>query len=507
MAGISKRFPGVLANDGIDLEVAAGEIHAVLGENGSGKTTLMNVLYGLYAPDDGRIEIRGERVAFASPRDAIARGVGMVHQHFMLVPTLTVAQNVVLGLPGRSGRLDPRLDLGRVEARLRELAAAYRFAIDPAAPVWQLPVGVQQRVEILKALYRGADLLILDEPTAVLTPQEVHELFGILRGLAGEGRAVLFISHKLDEVMAVSHRVTVLRAGRVAGSAATGDVDVATLARLMVGRDVHPPRAARGTSAGDVILDVDALEADDDRGLPGLRGVSFAVRAGEIFGIAGVDGNGQRELAEVVMGLRPARAGRVRIPGDGTARLAAGGSRVRRVGHIPEDRNRTALVGLFTVAENLVLKRFREAPFTRRGLLDPRAIRRQAETLMHDFDIRAAGPGAPVRTLSGGNQQKVVLARELAARPRLLVAAQPTRGLDIGATEYVHRRLLQEREAGHAVLLISTDLDEILALSDRVGVLSAGRLAAVLPAAEATRDRLGPLMAGLNASAGRATDD
>jgi simple sugar transport system ATP-binding protein len=494
IAGITKRFADVVANDGIDLEASAGEIHAILGENGSGKTTLMNVLFGLYAPDAGSVEIRGERVAFASPRDAIARGVGMVHQHFMLVPTLTVAQNVVLGLPGPRGPWDPRLDLAGVEARLRELADTYRFQLDPGAPVWALPVGAQQRVEILKALYRGAHILILDEPTAVLTPQEAHELFDILRALAAQGRVILFITHKLDEVMAVSHRVTVLRAGRVVGVMATDAVDPPTLARMMVGRDVAATRPARTAPSGEPLLTVEALEAHDDREAPALRGVSFAVHGGEIFGLAGVDGNGQRELAEVVMGLRPARAGTVRVAGETSPR-----GRVRRVGHIPEDRLRTGLVGPFSVAENLMLKAYHRPPFTRLGLLDDGAARAHAEAAMRDFDIRAPGPRAPVRTLSGGNQQKVVLARELVARPRVLVATQPTRGLDVGATEYVHRRLLAARDAGCAVLLISTDLDEVLALGDRVGVLSAGRLVAVLPAAEASRDRLAPLMAGLAA--------
>ena len=484
MAGITVRFPGVLANDAIDLEVEGGEVRALLGENGSGKTTLMNVLYGLLAPDAGGIEIRGAPVRFASPRDAIAAGVGMVHQHFMLVPTLTVAENVALGLPGRRGRLDPRVDLRAVEQRLAALARAHRFAVDPRARVWQLPVGVQQRVEILKALDHGADILVLDEPTAVLTPEETRELFAVVRGLAREGRAVLFITHQLDEVMAVSDRITVLRAGRVVATVPIAEVEPRALARLMVGRDVASTRAARDDRGGGAVLELHDVDVVDDRGLPALAGVSLEVRAGEILGIAGIDGNGQRELAEVIVGVRAARAGTLRVRGA--------------VSHIPEDRAAMALVGRLSIEENLVLKAFRERAFrSRTGLLDPRRIRRHAERLIEEFDIRAAGAAVPVCTLSGGNQQKVVLARELAAEPRLLVASQPTRGLDVGATEYVHRRIFEARARGAAVLLISTDLDEVLALSDRVGVMSAGRLVAVLPAAEATRERLGPLMAGV----------
>lgn len=492
MEGITKSFPGVVANDAIDFEVAAGEVHALLGENGSGKTTLMNILYGLYRPDRGRIVLRGQPVHLDAPRDAIHHGVGMVHQHFMLVAVLTVAQNVVLALSAAERHPKPLVDLRAAEARIAGLSARYHMPVDPRALVWQLPVGVQQRVEILKALVRGADLLILDEPTAVLTPTETIELFRTLRVLADEGRSVVFITHKLAEVMETADRVTVLRAGRVVDTVETATTTPAALARMMVGRDLAPPADRRPGAAGPAVLTVEALHVRDDRNLPALRGASVVVKAGEILGVAGVDGNGQRELAEAIAGLRHVESGRIVFAdGDDEERL-----RARVIGHIPEDRRRTGLIGSFTLAENLILKGYDRPPFSRWWGLDLRAIRQATERAMREFDIRAPGPEVLAATLSGGNQQKLILARELGLDSRFVLAVQPTRGLDVGAIDYVQRRLLDARDRGAAILLISTDLEEIVSLSDRVLVLYEGEVMGLLPREAATRDVLGLMMAG-----------
>ncbi len=492
MEGITKSFPGVVANDGIDLEVAAGEVHALLGENGSGKTTLMNILYGMYRPDRGRIVLRGQDVHLAAPRDAIRHGVGMVHQHFMLVPVLTVAQNVVLALTASEAPRSLVVNLRAAAARITEMSLRYGMPVDPRAVVWQLPVGVQQRVEIVKALLRGADLLILDEPTAVLTPTETVELFRTLRVLAEEGRSVVFITHKLAEVMETSDRVTVLRAGRVVDTVETAKTTAGALARMMVGRDLAPPPERRPGQAGAAVLIVDELRARDDRALPAVRGVSFTLHAGEILGVAGVDGNGQRELAETIAGLRPIESGRIDLADGATD----GRPRPRVVAHIPEDRRRTGLIGAFTLAENLTLKTYDPPPFARWWGLDLRAVRAATERAMQEFDIRAPGPETAAATLSGGNQQKLILARELGLDSRLVLAVQPTRGLDVGAMDYVHRRLREARDRGAAILLVSTDLEEIVTLSDRVLVLYEGEVMGVLPREAATRDALGLMMAG-----------
>jgi len=492
MEGITKSFPGVVANDSVDFEVAAGEVHALLGENGSGKTTLMNVLYGMIRPDRGRISLRGEEVRLASPRDAIERGVGMVHQHFMLVGVLTVAQNVALALSAAERRPGPFVDLRAAQARIEAMSARYRMPVDPRAPVWQLPVGTQQRVEILKALLRGADLLILDEPTAVLTPTETVELFRTLRVLAGEGRSVVFITHKLGEVMETADRVTVLRAGRVVGTVDTASTTPTALARMMVGRDLAPPADHRPRATGDTVVTVQDLRARDDRNLPALRGVTFEVAAGEILGVAGVDGNGQRELAETIAGLRDVDGGTVRFAEARTHR----GPRARAIGHIPEDRQRTGLIAEFTLTENLILKTHDRPPVARWWGLDLGAARQATERAMAEFDIRAPGPDTLAATLSGGNQQKLILARELGLDSRFVLAVQPTRGLDVGANDYVHRRLVDARDRGAAVLLISTDLEEILTMSDRVLVLYEGQVMGVLPRAAADREVVGLMMAG-----------
>jgi simple sugar transport system ATP-binding protein len=492
MEGITKSFPGVVANDSVDFEVAAGEVHALLGENGSGKTTLMNVLYGMIRPDRGRIILRGEATRFASPRDAIGSGVGMVHQHFMLVGVLTVAQNVALALAATERRPGPFVDLRAARARIDEMSARYRMPVDPRAPVWQLSVGAQQRVEILKALLRGADLLILDEPTAVLTPAETVELFRTLRVLAGEGRSVVFITHKLGEVMETADRVTVLRAGRVVGTVDTASTTPAALARMMVGRDLAPPAGHRPRATGGTVVTVQDLHTRDDRHLPALRGVTFEVASGEIVGVAGVDGNGQRELAETIAGLRDVEAGTVHFADAPASR----GRRARAMGHIPEDRQRTGLIAEFTLTENLILKTHDRPPVARWWGLDLGAAREVTERAMAEFDIRAPGPDTPAGALSGGNQQKLILARELGLDSRFVLAVQPTRGLDVGANDYVHRRLIGARDRGVAVLLISTDLEEILALSDRVLVLYEGQVMGVLPRAAAGREVVGLMMAG-----------
>lgn len=497
MRGIVKHFPGVIANNGIDFELLPGEIHALLGENGAGKTTLMNVLYGLYSPEAGEIYLNGQPVSFASPREAIARGLGMVHQHFMLVNPISVADNIILGQ--RSPR-EPLLENPRaVQRRLRALSEQYGLAIDPAAEVWKLSVGEQQRVEILKTLYRGAQVLILDEPTAVLTPQEVDDLLLILRRLSAEGKSIVFISHKLDEVLAASDRITVLRDGRVVDTTPAAGVDKQSLARMMVGRDVLLTAVKSPARPGEVRLAVTGLKADSDRGLPALCGVDFEVRAGEILGIAGVAGNGQSELEEVIAGLRPATAGRVTMCG----RPVAYGASPDRLAHIPSDRYRMGLLPDFSVAENLFLQRIGRPPFTQRGVLNWEAIRQQARELAAAYDVRVPSVDTPAGALSGGNAQKMILARELSRDPQVLLAAQPTRGLDVSAIEYVHRCLIAQRDAGVAIVLISTELDEILSLSDRIAVMYEGRIVGFVPAGERDLEELGLMMAGSRSARGR----
>ena len=492
MAGITKRFPGVLANDRVDLELYQGEVLALLGENGAGKSTLMNILCGLYRPDDGAIYIDGQLATINSPRDAYDLGIGMVHQHFMLVETMTVTENVVLGLQG----LPFRTDLREASERLLELASRYHLEVDPEAYIWQLSVGEQQRVEILKLLYRGAQVLILDEPTSVLTPQEVDDLVRVVRRMVAEDKAAIFITHKMNEVMKFSDRVTVLRKGQVAATLSTPQTTAQELARLMVGREVLFRLEKTPCQPGRPILRLNDLEAIDDKGLPALRGVTLTVHAGEIVGIAGVAGNGQRELAEVITGLRPATAGEVWI---GERRLTnrspldvirAG------VGYIPEDRVGMGLVGGMSVCENLALKSYRGSELSRGPVLRPAAMRRLAQQLIESFSIATPSPDTLVKFLSGGNLQKTILARELKACDGVLVAVYPTRGLDVGATESVRRLLLEERESGTGVLLVSEDLDELLSIADRIAVLFEGQVVGVLPAAEADAATLGLMMAG-----------
>ncbi|MDQ4075537.1 MAG: ABC transporter ATP-binding protein, partial [Chloroflexota bacterium] len=486
------RFPGVLANQDVDLVIYSGEIHALLGENGAGKSTLMNILVGLYRQDEGQIFWCGKPVEIDSPRDAFELGIGMVHQHFMLVKPMTVAENVTLG-ENEDGF---RLELEEVAARIRELGQRYKLRVDPHVPIWQLSVGEQQRVEILKLLYRGAELLILDEPTAVLTPQEAEELGETLRQMAAEGKSVIFITHKLDEVVRFADRVTVLRNGKVIASHDIGRTTKAELAREMVGREVFFRLDKEPVTPGAVVLSLRNVHALSDKGLPALRDISLEVRSGEILGIAGVAGNGQQELAEVVTRLRPVTQGHVYVGGEELTRRSPLDAIRAGVSHIPADRMGVGLAGNMTVADNLIMKRFRREPISKGPFLSFRAIAGYAHRLIDAFRIATPSAKTPTRTLSGGNLQKTILAREIDANPRLLVAVHPTRGLDIGATESVHRHLLAQRGDGAALLLISEDLDELLALADRVAVIYEGRIMGVVDAEEADVEELGLMMAG-----------
>ena len=493
LAGITKRFPGIVANDGVTFDLRRGEVHALLGENGAGKTTLMNVLYGLYHPDEGEIRVGGEAVTFASPRAAIDHGIGMVHQHFMLIPVMSVAENVVLGTePVRDGVL---LDLGAARERVNDLAGSFGLAIDPDALVQNITVGQQQRVEILKALYRKADILILDEPTAVLTPQEAQELFAILKTLVDDGMSIIFISHKLNEVLEIADRVTVLRRGKVVETLATEGATEDSLARLMVGRDVLLRVEKKDASPGAPLLEVEGLRVRDERDIAKCRDISFVVREGEIVGIAGVDGNGQTELIDAITGLRRAEAGAVRLAGRDITKEDAREHFDEGVGHIPQDRQRRGLVLDFSIAENIALHDYRKRPGSRFGWLFPSRLLERARRLISEFDVRGGGPQTKAGGLSGGNQQKVILAREIDRDPRILIAAQPTRGLDVGAIEFVHRRLIEERDEGRGVLLVSLELDEVLSLSDRILVMFEGAIVGEFPPT-ATEEELGLAMTG-----------
>lgn len=496
MRSIDKVYPnGVAANRHVDFSVEQGEIHALVGENGAGKSTLMKILYGLEHPTGGEILLRGKPVTIHSPHEAIDLGIGMVHQNFMLVPSFTVAENVVLGREPRKGRFVDRDAAIRIT---EELAREYGLAVDPTAPVEATPVGMRQRVEILKTLYRGADLLILDEPTAVLTPQETDDLFDAIHRLVGQGKTVIFITHKLREVKAIADRVTVMRLGAVTGRVNTADVSEEEIARMMVGRNVflqvkRPPR-----THGEAVAEVRHLAYVAPSGRPALRDLSFNVYAGEILGIAGVEGNGQTELAEVFSGLKPATTGSIRINGQEITQCSARQVRAAGVAHIPEDRLTNGVALEATIADNLVVDRYRLLPFAHQGVLRQGRIREQAVKLMDEFDIRAAGCDAPMHSLSGGNMQKVIVAREFSAAPSLLIAAQPTRGVDIGASEFVRTQLIQKRNEGLAVLLISADLAEVMSLADRIAIMYKGRIVAILPnTSDLTEQELGLYMLGV----------
>ena len=499
LKGITKLFPGVVANERVDFDVRAGEVHALLGENGAGKSTLMKVLYGMYAPDEGEIWLNGEPVSIESPTDAIEQGIGMIHQHFMLVDTLTVTENVALGLPSSRG---PLTDPDQVAKRIRELGDIYGLQVEPDAYIWQLAVGQRQRVEIIKALYRGAALLILDEPTAVLTPQEVDEFFVTLRQMVRDGHAIIFISHKLHEVLDISNRVTVLRDGRRVDSCETAGCTKADLARMMVGREVIMKPERADVQRGEVRLAVKNLHAESDREMPALRGVDLELCSGEILGLAGVSGNGQRELAEVITGLRSATQGQIVLDGRDVTGHLPGALTEAKLAYIPEERMKDGIIQSFTVAENEILRDHGRQPFARNGFQNLRVIAEFADKLIEGFQIKTPSRETRVKNLSGGNIQKVVVARELAREPRVLIAAQPTRGVDIGATEYVHSLLLEQREQGNAILLISEDLDEIMALSDRIAVIFEGQIMGVVDGEEATPEQLGLLMAGVHEEPG-----
>lgn len=490
---ITKQFPGVLANDKVNFELRKGEVHTLLGENGAGKSTLMNVLYGLYKPDSGHIKINGQQVTFNSPKDAIASGIGMVHQHFMLIPVFTVTENIMLGSETTHNGV---LDTKAVSKQVRDLSHTYGLDVDPDALVQDLPVGIQQRVEIVKALYRKANILILDEPTAVLTPQEADDLFVIIRRLTEQGVSIVFISHKLKEVLTISDRVTVMRTGKVVGTTTPQEVNEAKLAAMMVGREVILKVDKKPAKPGEPVLSVSDFSVMDSRGVEVVKKVSFEVRSGEVLGIAGIQGNGQTELAEALTGLRKVHGGRVVLnnkesTGRPPRQLIENG-----LGHVPEDRQRHGLVMPFAIADNMMLCTYYQAPFAQNGVLQNQAIDENARKLIEQFDVRTPSPYVSASKLSGGNQQKVIVARELSRPINLLVANQPTRGLDVGSIEYIHHEIIDMRDKGIGVLLISAELDEIMALSDRIVVMFRGEIVATLPAAEANREQLGLLMAG-----------
>jgi simple sugar transport system ATP-binding protein len=496
LKGITKRFPGVLANDHIDLTLDESSVLALLGENGAGKSTLMNVLYGLYAPDEGEIYVRGKHVNIENPNDAIALGIGMVHQHFMLVPVLTVTENVMLGMESiKNGVV---LDREKAAQRIADISNQYGLKVDPHAVVEDLPVGIQQRVEIIKLLYREADILILDEPTAVLTPQEVEGLFEVIRSLVAQGKSVIFISHKLREVLELSDRIVVLRSGKVVGSTTPQESDERKLASMMVGRDVIL-KVPKGEAHPEVpILSVSDLRVRGDQGGIAVEGVSFEVRAGEIVGVGGVQGNGQTELVEALTGLRPVEEGSIAV--DGQELTGATPRTITEAGtaHIPEDRQRDGLVLGYTVADNLILNTYYLKPSARGLVMQEDSIRDRAENLIAEFDIRTPGPMTPVSNLSGGNQQKVIVARELSRPVKLIIASQPTRGLDVGSIEYIHGQLVETRDEGTAVFVVSAELDEVMSLADRILIMYEGKIMGEVPAEEATKEELGLLMAGVS---------
>jgi ABC-type uncharacterized transport system ATPase subunit len=495
MRGVSKRFPGVLANDNINFALEKGEIHSLLGENGAGKSTLMNILYGLYRPDEGQIFLDGREAQISSPTDAIRLGIGMVHQHFMLIPVMTVAENIILGTETvRNGFV---LDLASAARRIRDISRQHGLEVDPGAYVKDLPVGTQQRVEIVKALYRQASILILDEPTAVLTPQEADELFVIMRGLVQQGKSIIFITHKLGEVFAVADRITVLRNGHVVGTTRPAEATQESLAAMMVGREVILTVDKETAQPDGVVLQVRDLKALDDRDTVVLNGASFDVRAGEVLGIAGVQGNGQTELVQVLTGLRRCVEGQVCI-GDVDVTNASPRQIVEEgTAHIPEDRHEHGMVGSYPIADNLVLNSYYKAPFSHGAALDNHAIEENASRLVHEFDIRTPSIYTLASSLSGGNQQKMIVAREFSRPIRLLIASQPTRGLDVGSIEFIHQRLVKARDQGVAVLLVSAELDEIMSLSDRIAVMYKGQIIATVDAGQADRGEIGLLMAGI----------
>ena len=489
--GISKRFGNIQANDNVCLDVKKGEVHAILGENGAGKSTLMNIIYGLYTPDSGEIYFEGQKLEVKGPHEAIEKGIGMVHQHFMLIPVFTVAENIVLGFEPKGFRFNVQ----EAEKKILEISKKYNLEIDPKAKVGDLSVGMQQRVEILKAFYRDARLLILDEPTAMLTPQETRELFKIINNLKAQGISILFISHKLDEVMEISDRVTVMKRGKTIKTLNTKETSEQELANLMVGREVKLVVEKNKPRLGETVLKVENLSVKLKNGVEKVKDVSFEVRRGEILGIAGVDGNGQNELVEAIVGLISS-TGRIIFNGQEIQNLPTRKRYEKGIAYIPADRQQDGLVLNFTVAENIVLKRYYKKPYSNRGFLNYKAIISEADKLIHEFDVRPPDYKLFAKNLSGGNQQKVILAREFSSSPDLLIAVQPTRGMDVGAIEYIHRKLIELRDSGKAILLVSLELDEILNLSDRIAVMYSGEIMDIIDSKNATREQIGLLMIG-----------
>ncbi len=495
LRGITKRFPGVLANDHIDLTLNEGEIHALLGENGAGKTTLMNILYGVYQPDEGEVIVRGEKVEIHDPGDAIAEGIGMVHQHFMLIPVFTVTENVMLGEESlHPGNI---LDRATASQRIADISEQYHLEVDPDVYVRDIAVGAQQRVEIIKLLYRNADILIFDEPTAVLTPQEADELFKIMRSLTDQGKSIIFITHKLREVEEVADRITVLRRGKIVGTTTPKKASRSKLAEMMVGREVQLGVEKKPAKIGDAVLTVHDLVVLNDRDRVAVDGISFEVHAGEILGIAGVQGNGQTELVEALTGLRPSLEGTIRFLDDDISKATPREITELGTAHVPEDRQRDGLILPFPVADNLVLNTYYLPPFAKGVIMQQDAIVESAVERIREFDIRTPGPLTSAGSLSGGNQQKLIVAREFSRPIKLLIASQPTRGLDVGSIEFIHSQIIEKRDEGVAVLLISPELDEIIDLSDRIAVMYRGKIMDILPGKKATKERIGLLMAGI----------
>jgi len=495
MLHIRKEFPGIVANDDITLQVKQGEIHALLGENGAGKSTLMSILFGLYQPDGGEIRIRGKQVEISNPNVANDLGIGMVHQHFKLVHNFTITENIILGIEPKRGLV---VDKKAASAKIRELSEKYGLNVDPDAKIEDVSVGMQQRVEILKMLYRNADVLIFDEPTSVLTPQEIQELMKIMRNLIAEGKSIILITHKLKEIKAIADRCTVIRRGRLIGTVDVAETSEARMAEMMVGREVNFQVVKAPAKPGKVVLAVENLSVLNNRKILGLKDFSLEVRAGEIVGVAGVDGNGQVELVEAITGMRRAESGKIMLNGKDITEASVRSRIKAGIAHIPEDRHKHGLILDYSMEDNIALKVYDEPPYSSRGLLNRNEIRRYAQTVIEEFDVRS-GQGAisVARSLSGGNQQKAIVGRELTQNPELLIAVQPTRGLDVGAIEYIHKRLVEQRDKGKAVLLVSLELDEILSVSDRIAVINNGELVGIVQADETNENEIGLMMAGV----------
>lgn len=495
MKGITKIFPGVIANEDVDFELRKGEIHVLLGENGAGKTTLMNILYGLYQPEKGEIFVNGSKLNIKNPSDAIANGIGMVHQHFMLVHNFTVAENIILGSEPKNGM---KIDMKKANADVAALAKQYDFKVEPQSIIENITVGQQQKVEIIKALYRGAEILILDEPTAVLTPQEIIELGVILKNLVKEGKSIILITHKLKEVMSMSDRVTVVRRGKVIGTVNTSETNIEQLAEMMVGRKVNLTVEKKAANPGKTVLKIEDLKALDQRGLPAVNGINLEVKAGEIIGLAGVDGNGQSELIEALTGLIKTQSGKVTLNGKDITGKTPREIIESGVAHVPEDRHKRGLVLKYSLAENAILGVHYKQPYAKGIVMDYNKIKEYAKKIIKEFDVRTPNEDVLAAKLSGGNQQKMVVAREISKDPELLIVSQPTRGLDVGAIEYIHKRIVEERDKGRAVLLVSLELDEVLALSDKIAVIYDGQIVGIMDRKDATEQKLGILMAGGN---------